>query len=210
MKFNYQAATITGLFVLVGLLGVVLLYVQSPHPKNTTQILGDQDFVNVTGYIRPETITFKVYPEKRLPITGNWSTTVDLTVISCNDPTKIFTYGNIATNSTGEGTLIIPSGDALIDPGYRFFIKGLSHLRREFNCYAIDHVNQYIDFTLEGKELLAGETSVIFDNYINSLDMSYLISEMGNTDEKADLNHNGIVDSLDFDIQVNNLFLAGD
>jgi hypothetical protein len=210
MKFNYRSATVIAFFVLVGLLGVILINVQTPHPLNTSKVLGDRNYVNVTAYIRPETLTFKVYPEKRVPVTGNWSTIVNLTVVSCDDPSRIFTYNNIPTDDSGEGTLVIPAGDALIDSSYRFFIKGYSHLRREFNCYTLDHVDQYIDFTLEGKELLAGEISIIYDNHINSLDMSYLITHFGTSDNKADLNHDGIVDSLDFDILINNLFLTGD
>lgn len=150
-----------------------------------------------------------MYPEERIPAVGNWDTTADVTLEDCTT-TATRSFEDISTNTQGEGTISIPSSVPLPPGDYRFFIHGYSHLNEEFNCYALDGAEPSVDLTLEGKELLAGETSNIYDNFINSLDMSVLVSDLFGSEYLTDLNQDGEVNSLDFSTQIDNIFVTGD
>ena len=181
--------------------------------NNLAQILGmlsaQQDVV-VTAYVRIQKIHFKIYPEKRIPRTGNWNTMMNVTLQDCNNDNNIYSYSNIITTSQGTGTIIVSNSEPLNSRDYRFFITGLSHLRRKSNCYTINKIEQMIDLTLEGKELLAGEVSNHHENYINSLDMSVLVKKLYTSDTKSDLNQDSKINSLDYSNQIYNFFKAGD
>lgn len=170
---------------------------------------GPQPPVTVTAFIRIVDVKFTVYPEKREPAIGNWATIADVRLQDCNNSNN-FTYNAIVTNSIGKGTVVIPSSNPLPEGDYRFFIRGYSHLNEEFNCYTLDTIGPDIDLTLEGKELLAGEVSNSYDNYVNSLDMSVLIGKLFTNDYKSDLNQDTLVNGLDFGNQIYNLFKNGD
>ncbi|MFQ5492593.1 MAG: hypothetical protein ACE5DX_00315 [Candidatus Dojkabacteria bacterium] len=164
--------------------------------------------VSVSGFIRIATITFTVHPEKRHPLTGNWDTTVNVQLQNCTTGQN-FTFNGISTNTSGTATISLPLSTVIPDGDYRFFIKGYSHLREQFNCYTLATQNPNIDLTVEGKDLLAGEVSVIYDNYINSLDMSVLYNNQFSSSNKNDLNQDTKVNSLDIGNQLYNIFVAG-
>jgi hypothetical protein len=116
-----------------------------------------------------------------------------------------------ATNFTGTGTVVIPGNQIILSGSYRLIVRGFSHLRRQYSCYTINQASgTYIDLTLENKDLLAGEVNPVYDNYINSLDMSALINKLFTGDYKMDLNQDGQVNSLDYSNQIYNIFVAGD
>ncbi|KXK26614.1 MAG: hypothetical protein TR69_WS6001000621 [candidate division WS6 bacterium OLB20] len=165
--------------------------------------------VTVSGFIRISQINFTVYPEKREPAVNNWDTIAGVVIENCTTLNQ-FTYNNIATDTAGYGTINVPIANPVPDGDYRFFIRGYSHLNEEFNCYTLDTVSPDIDLYLEGKELLAGETSNTYDNYINSLDMSVLIGDLFTGSYLSDLNQDSEVNGLDFGNQIYNLFVSGD
>ncbi len=207
---NYKTATLLALlaffFCLVSLQSSFL----TPNNKNTSRILGTEDEVNVSAYIRVASLSFRVFPEKRIPRIGNWATYIDLKIVNCNNPAKFYTFTNIPTDSDGYGIVTFAHSVYTLDGPYKIYARGFSHLNQSYNCYNIDHQNTFIDLTLEAKELFAGETGVSYDNYINSLDMSVLINKMFTNDYKSDLNQDGKVNSLDFANQIYNLFMFGD
>lgn len=205
---NYKTFTVVAVLLLVAVFFVIKIRLDQSQQNNA--VLGAENQVSVSGYIRVASMTFKVYPEKRIPRIGNWDTFADVVLVNCEDPDKTYVFKNIPTDTNGYGTVTFPSDVFTLDAPYRVYVRGYSHLNRRYNCYTINHSNEFIDLTLEGKELLAGETSSVYDNYINSLDMSVLIKNMFTDDYKSDLNQDGKVNSLDFANQIFNLFMAGD
>lgn len=83
--------------------------------------------------------------------------------------------------------------------------KTITHPSRPFSSLLIT------DNSLNNKRnFLAGETSGIFDNYINSLDISTQVSNYNSTNnEKNDLNGDGVVNSLDISMTSFNVFTEG-
>jgi hypothetical protein len=189
-----------------------MLFVQASlfnKPASRPNILGVEDEVNVSANIRATGIRFRVFPEKRIPRIGNWGTYIDLKLVNCTNPSKFYTFTNIPTDSNGYGDVTFTPDIYTLDGPYRIYARGFSHLNRSFNCYDVDHAITFIDLTLEGKELFAGETSIIYDNYINSLDLSTMVKNMFTTDYANDLNQDGKVNSLDLANQIFNFYMFG-
>jgi hypothetical protein len=70
---------------------------------------------------------------------------------------------------------------------------------------------QYNFSKKENKKMLAGETSIQFDNKINSLDFSTQVRSLFETnDQKNDLNQDGEVNTLDISNTVYNFYKTGD
>lgn len=202
---NYKTLTAIAILLLIVVFSVVKIRLNNLSPD----VLGDEDEVSVSAFVRVTGMTFRVFPEKRIPRIGNWDTFVDLVLVNCENPNKTYTFLNIPTDELGYGYVPFSYNVFTLDNPYKVFIRGFSHLNREFNCYDIVHSIEHIDLTLEGKELLAGETSLVYDNYVNSLDMSVLIKDLFTAEYKTDLNQDGKVNSLDFANQIYNLFTAG-
>ncbi len=155
-------------------------------------------------------LDFTVYPEKRDPVIGNWSTILQLDFKDCASLNPFFSYEGITTSDSGTGTLIIPDEDIIEKGNYAISIKGFSHLTKNFSCrYIADNLYESEDFTPEG-DLLAGDTSNVVDDYINSLDLSTTTRNIYQNSYKDDLNQDTTVNSIDLSNQVWNLFLAGD
>ena len=165
--------------------------------------------VTVTAFVGAKEIRFKVYPEKRIPLVNNWSTVTDVTLQNCSNLDSI-QFNGIVTNNLGEGTLILPLTPPVLNDNYRFMIKGLSHLRRIYNCYPISMMFEYFDLTKENKDLLAGEISIVYNNFINALDLSVMMNDLFSNDVKADLNQDGLVNSLDLSNQIYNFYDFGE
>jgi hypothetical protein len=117
------------------------------------------------------------------------------------------------SDSNGFATMDFCSlGFAFPEDDYNFYVRGFSHLNKKFlNFRAFNPLETEIDFTVGGAELSAGETSVVYDNKINSLDLSTQISAFySTTDIKNDLNRDGKVNSLDFSNSIYNLYDIGE
>lgn len=155
-------------------------------------------------------IRFKVYPEKRIPQAGNWDTIANVQVRNTGSTVPFINRNDLPTTPNGEGEITLLPTEAIDSGTYDFSIKGISHLRKNYYSYTISNLEPYFDFSATGQHLLAGDTSVIVDNYINSLDLSTMIINLYGGDYRNDLNQDGKVNSLDFGNQVYNLFKAGD
>ena len=69
---------------------------------------------------------------------------------------------------------------------------------------------EYFDLTKENKDLLAGAISIVYNNFINALDLSVMMNELFSNDVKADLNQDGLVNSLDLSNQIYNFYDFGE
>lgn len=172
-------------------------------------VKGASDDVTVRAVVPMVEFQFKVYPEKRIPSIGNWDTFADVQLRDCSTDAVLYSYLDIPTDPQGIGKIDI-LGDLVDVDYYRPAIRGASHLNKTFDCYKLDKVVNYIDLTKENEELLAGEVSNKYDNYINSLDLSVLILDLFSNDYYTDLNQDSLVNSLDLSIQIYNLFKFGD
>jgi len=169
-----------------------------------------QAIVTVNTTVQACLLDIVVRPEARVPAINNWGSTVDITILR-NDNTTLATF-TLITNNQGLGTYDFCANSIFPTPGtYKFYAKGFSHLRKRF--LGVNTFNAYhdlVNLTGASNFLVAGEVSNVFDNKINSLDMSYVINKSGSGDIKADLNLDGIVNSLDTTILQNNYFKTGD
>lgn len=184
-----------------------------PQPQNVIgqTVLGiDTEVVIVSTQVRMESIQFLVKPENRIPVSGNWDTIITkFELIPCSASNALFNYTDIPTNSSGIGTVIIPTEDVIDAASYKIKVKGYSHLTKEFGCYTIQNIVNFIDFTPQGK-LLAGDTSVVSDDYVNALDLVNTASKIYMFDYKNDLNQDGKINSLDLSNIIKNYFQKGD
>lgn len=184
------------------------------HKEDGTVLSAD---INVTAFVDNPTVNSDpncianiiAIPEKRA-VTNDLST--DLTVDVYDDDTYMGTF-TTTTNSNGEATVnLCGQGLTLGSNYYDYDVIGFSHLRR-----SVDNIQSFqrdefdLDFSESGTvTLLAGETSVNFDNYINSLDISTQIRTLYTNDNKNDLNRDHIVNSLDLSNTIYNLYEKGD
>lgn len=151
-----------------------------------------------------------VFPEKRIPRTGNWGTLLTAYVYQSNQK---LASAQSRSDDQGKATFDFCSQNLTFVPGkYDFAIKGYSHL-----CKYFENVDSFksdiyeTDLTTGGKKLLAGETSNIYDDKINSLDASTQIRAFYNlNNEKNDLNRDTKVNSLDFSNTIYNFYDLGD
>jgi hypothetical protein len=181
----------------------------------TTQDLGatllafsGSNAVTVTATIPTCKLTLNIKPEKRIPRVGNWETILNVEVrTSSNVP---ILNATIPTDSQGTGTYDLCANNVYFPPdSYSFFIKGFSHLRRVFQDTPA--FNSTTEFSISFEpEMLAGETSIVYDNYINILDFVTQINNLYSADYKNDLNQDGIVNSLDFNNIITNFYIAGE
>lgn len=203
MKIKLFAQKLAFTLIIVSLVG--LSVVTRPMALTVT----GNDSITVSGNVAIEEVQFQVYPEKRVPSTGNWSTVATVQFRNCSTGAVLYSASGINTNSSGVGTVNL-SGTPITGGSYRFAIKGASHLNRVFGCYSLTTAATYINLTLEGKLLIAGEISNIIDNYINSLDISVLINALYSANYYSDLNQDGDVNSLDVSNLIVNLYTTGD
>jgi hypothetical protein len=151
-----------------------------------------------------------VHPEKRIPRTGNWGT---LLIVYIYQGDQKIASSQARSDDSGRATFDFCSQNLNFTPGqYNFAVKGLSHLCKYFeNVQSFENDTFDTDLTVGGKVLLAGETSNVFDDKINSLDASTQIRAFYSlNDEKNDLNREGKVNSLDFSNTVYNFYGLGD
>ncbi len=188
--------------------------------SNTLVLANNTDSADLNLVVQDNICIFNILvkPEKRIPSEDNWSTLLSIEVSEPNGP-KIATINDVRTDNTGAAEIDICEREIALENNttYNFYIKGLSHLRKYFSNFSIKLGVSYInDFTGENKELLAGETSGYFDNYINSLDLSTQALNFRKTNgainefEKNDLNRDGIVNGLDISNTAFNFRKSGD
>ena len=163
--------------------------------------------VNVNAQVN-FTLTIKVYPERRIPLTGHWMNQNVVEIRNIGSTTPLITQV-VENDAQGVGVLN-PINVSVLPPGnYDIAVKGYSHLRKVYPNYSFVTNTLNYDLTTTGEELEAGDTSIVIDNYVNSLDISYLSNNLYSGNLKSDLNRDGIVNSLDLSNQIRNLYKYG-
>jgi hypothetical protein len=169
-----------------------------------------QDDVDVVANVSPCTLELTVHPERRIPPTGNWSTALDVEIYSL--PGEVY-EGTVTGTSNAQGTAVFDlcsAGITVTSGDYDFYVKGFSHLRRLYSdITAFNQAESSVDLSGLG-DLFAGETSNVYDNVINSLDVSSQIGAYQDATVKYDLNRDGQVNVLDLSNTIRNYFLSGD
>lgn len=156
----------------------------------------------------PLYLTIRTRPQNRIPHTGNDSLEQVFEIRTEGTTTALVTE-TATSNNDGDAELTPISGSVIPSGSYDVAIKGLSHLRRVFHSVPIGTTAiQFVDLT--DPILLAGDSYPLGDNYVNSLDLSYTVRNLYLTDLRADLNRDGIVNSLEFPTQISNLYSYGD
>lgn len=171
--------------------------------------VGGDNQVTVTANVQSCIFQLEVRPEKRIPATNNWGTLVTVDVFSASN----VYIGSVQANSNNAGVAefdLCASGLPLTGGTYRLYVRGFSHLRRNYGLQSgFTTAQTYINLVPIGT-MFTGETSVIYDNYINTLDISTQIGSMYSTSSiKNDLNRDGTVNVLDIANTITNFYLAG-
>ncbi len=193
---------VTGVLFLIGV--IIVSYINQKQPR----VLQAED-VQVQAEVGSCIVELTVYPEKRIPAVGNWGTDLIVDIYSSTD-TYLDSYIT-TSNSLGVATEDVCDQGVFLSTGtYNFYIRGLSHLRNKYAGYtAFNTTTSIVNVTADG-ELLAGETSVVYDNYINSLDISTQINALYSSAIKQDLNRDTRVNSLDLSNTIINFFTPGE
>jgi len=177
--------------------------------QNNPSVQGTMDTSVTIGAVIPfKDINFKVYPEKRIPKTGNWDILMNILLRNQDNP-SITLSRNLTTSTQGEGSVTPQSSEGFIQGNYSIYIKTVSHLSKRYNNISLTSTNSYVDLTPYG-DLLAGDTKHPQDDFINSLDISVLIINLNSNDYICDLNQDSQVNSLDLSNQIFNISKAGD
>lgn len=172
--------------------------------------VGGDNQVTVTANVQSCIFLLEVRPEKRIPATNNWGTLVTVDVFSASN----VYIGTVQANSNNLGVVefdLCASGLPLSAGTYRLYVRGFSHLRRNYGLQSgFTTAQTYINLVPIGT-MFTGETSIVYDNYINVLDISTQITNMYSTSSiKNDLNRDGTVNVLDIANTITNFYLSGD
>lgn len=168
----------------------------------------DQEDITINADVAPCGLLINVKPEQRA--VNNWANTADFEIRTMTD--TLLHQFNLVTDFMGDGSRnLCADGVYLTADNYRFYVRGFSHLRKRFdNVPAMSSPTSSIDLSTTGGLLTAGETSNVYDNVINTLDLSTQIRFFGTLDVKNDLNRDGIVNFNDLQISLNNFYFVGD
>jgi len=204
--YTFVAATL-GLLVLTGFIGI---WAYLKTEGSVAGILTDNDQTVIKADIYGCDMDLTVYPERRIPAANNWAT--DLVVYIYDSGNTLL--GTLTGTSDNAGLLtedLCSQGIYLTSGTYNIKVRGKSHLTKGFNSInGFTYYTNSIDLTGGGERLLAGETSLVYDNYINGLDLSTQIKALYSGNDKDDLNQDGIVNSLDISNTLSNLLTTGD
>lgn len=148
-----------------------------------------------------------ITPEHRIPPTHNNSLELEVWIRPEGTGTTVWST-TVTTDNEGVASLCPIPAEMLPDQYYDILVKGLSHLRRNFTHQEFNGAGSTIDLT--SPVLFAGDSHAPADNYVNSLDLSYDIIKIYTNDLRADLNRDGIVNSLDFPTMISHLYQYGD
>lgn len=166
--------------------------------------------VEISAGVYSCVVGITVKPEKRIPPINNWSNFNSIEIR--NQLNVPVTNLNLNMNNLGFASFNLCSEDIFIPEGvYNFYVRGFSHLRKLYpNIDTFNFQSVNIDLSGTNNFLVAGETSNIFDNYINALDISTQVSNIYSNDLKNDLNRDGLVNAMDISITITNYYKFGD
>ncbi len=171
--------------------------------------VSSQENVDVNAIVGGCTLQVTVYPEKRIPVTGNWGTNLDVELYLASNNQYQGTLTGLSNNS-GIAVFDVCDEISPVATDYKIYIRGKSHLRRNYGIHTLFNTpSSSLDLSSDGK-LIAGETSIVYDNFINVLDISTQISKLETNDDKNDLNQDGEVNVLDIATSINNYLTEGD
>lgn len=159
-------------------------------------------------------INLFAYPQNRDLTT--FSTNGILEIRTVGTTQVLQTYNNIITDNVGYYPLLtlenLPGGT------YDLVFKGYSHIKKKVAEISLlpGDVNDDINFgTLYAGDVMTSPEEPFGNNKINSLDMTYLVSQWdsedtGPSENRADLDENGLINSLDGTLLTFNWDLVGD
>ncbi len=173
------------------------------------KILSYADFVVTTVDVVACQLTIKAYPEKRAGTIPDLSENLNVQIYSPGGEYQ--GEFSVTTNNVGQATVDLCSLGIYVTSGvYDFYIRGTSELRKNYSNYGFASIGiSSIDFTGDGP-LYSGETSIVYDNVINTLDLSNQIGKMETFSSIQDLNKDGEVNALDISITIANYGREGD
>jgi hypothetical protein len=194
------------------LLGLVFSYPQT--------VIGDSAAAQVS--IVDENgarITIVAIPEKRIPNvtvtrTLNLATDFRFSMYPAgadrtDDGNRLFTTSSHRTTDAGtKSYFLIPD---IVTGTYDFVFKSDAHVSRILTSTELDYTAT-LDFTVSStRKLLAGDINLTEgDNKINALDVSILVNNWGTTHDRADLNQDLVVNSLDISAMLTNFNVLGE
>ncbi|MDX9970603.1 MAG: hypothetical protein RBS56_01715 [Candidatus Gracilibacteria bacterium] len=162
----------------------------------------------------PSMFTVLAYPEKRVAKTdGNFSTRGSLNFTGIGGDDFVL---SVPTGDSGFGQIentTVPAG------WYKVSFKGLSHLTKflknsdlsQQSIQILENTDYDFDFTLfDPLFLLAGDTALGKDDFVNSMDISASVRALYQNEEHGDLNKDGAVNALDLGILFFNLYKSGE
>ena len=191
----------------------VMVITEKNLPKKNREgsVLGLTNEVSVSSIIGTCEIILHVESEKRVTPSTNQQNLINVEVYGY--PNQNFKGSfSLQLDSLGNGYFNLCDAGITVETGetIELWIKGQSHLNRRYlieNSFltALSDVNT---FTINGI-LFAGETSVVFNNLINELDLSTQITTFGTNNDINDLNQDGIVNELDISNTITNFKMRG-
>lgn len=192
---------------LAGVFGIALLaaFAQSLANRLTATSVGVS---LVIAEVSDFSINVIAAPEKRIPVTGNDSTRLEIEVRNAGSTTplfrKIVLTGNYGTYSGLTITDLAPGT-------YDITAKGYSHLRRKMPSIALS-TGATVDFSTGGTvDLLSGDVnSSSGDNLVNGIDLTLIIGDLTGNTERYDLNLDSVVNGIDLTNAITNLTQTGD
>ncbi len=211
LKINFIGLILIGISILLSVSSMIII--QTTH---SGKVLSES--VNISSNVYGCQMNLVVEPEERF--LDNWTTDV---LVKIYDNTNMINYGtfNSSVGIDGKNTINICD---LIPPiyignnYYNYYIKGKSHLTRGYpNIYSFEKVEDTLNFTNIGQPLLAGDIDNLYDDEINSLDITHIIRILGKIDgvhmeynDKYDLDFDGDIDIDDAEVLLKNIYLIGD
>lgn len=148
-----------------------------------------------------------ITPENRIPPIHNNALEITVDIRPEGSSTPIYST-TVGTDSEGRAQLCPLPSTIISGHYYDVLVKGLSHLRRIFPHQLFGSSGFTLD--LRTPVLLAGDSHPTSDNYVNSLDISYEITKIYTSELRADLNRDGLVNSLEFPTLISHLYKYGD
>lgn len=194
--------------LLITLIGIVVCWLMINQIRSNAGVLAED--VVVTASVPVCNLQLTARPADRIPPIGNWGTYLNVNVTNLSDQQQFAFAGN----SDNQGTInydLCDNSVSVVPGTYNFYIRGLSHLRKRFPAVqTFTNYNSSVIFAAPSQYLVAGETSEVYDNFINGLDISTQVVSLYTGDEQDDLNQDGVVNALDLSITVKNLYVQGD
>jgi hypothetical protein len=204
LRSKERAIILVLIFTALSLLVAIIV-----HQAITGQVLGliDSKIVSITGDA-PHIVSVQIQPESRIPPSSNNELPLQVEIRQPNSLAPIVTI-TVSSDNAGVAALGDVSSTVLPPALYDIAIKGQSHLNKVFEDQDFNGpvVRSYI---LTANQLKAGDAHPSADNYVNGLDISYITINLFTTDTRADLTHDGMVNSLDYAALLKNLYAYGD